>query len=65
MPCTLTGSIEGDLRYSLQCQNKDITELVQLLCSSCKLLEKNKIKMPKKLSKWFEYHKKIDKKSKK
>lgn len=77
MPCTYTGSIEGDRALSAQenaeklsKKNKQqitkLTELTRMLCTACKLLKKNKIKIEDSaLSAWWTNHQIIDKKHKK
>ena len=60
MPCTLTGSREGDLEYWLEASHKEITQIAQLLCKACALLEKEKVKLPKDLKTWWTKHQKID-----
>jgi hypothetical protein len=62
MPCTLTGSREGDLRFYLEESNKKVTEIADMLCKTCKILEDNEIKMPTKIAAWWKKHKEIDKK---
>ena len=73
MPCTLTGSLEGDAAVF---SKEKITELTQLLCGACRLLEENEIDMSKvkavvysygacqerttKLTTWWKSHKKLD-----
>lgn len=63
MPCTYTGSVEGDLRFWLDESDKKITQVAQLLCKACALLEKEKIKLPKDLKTWWIEHQKIDARS--
>lgn len=61
MPCTLTGSIEGDTIHFLQedkrSLNKELLKTTQLLCLVCKTLEKNEADIPDKLMKWWKAHK--------
>lgn len=68
MPCTYTGSIEGDAIYALnQTQEKlgkQITKTTALLCEAVKLLKKNKIALPEDLKAWSKVHSKVDKKGK-
>jgi hypothetical protein len=60
MPCTITGSPEGDrLLYA----NEDILRLTQMLCASLKRLEKNNIPVPKECLQWWNKHKKVDQKN--
>ena len=63
MPCTYTGSVEGDLRYYLSQSREQVTQVAQLLCKACALLEKEKIKLPKDLKTWWIEHQKIDARS--
>lgn len=69
MPCTYTGSIEGDKAYFLEKSNKalggEVTKLTQLLCSLCKHNEANKQTINSKVKYWWEKHKKLDAKRKK
>lgn len=71
MPCTFTGSFEGDKVMSLR---EDLDELTQLLCSIGKTIEKYsdapdhepafmdiKLFSPK-VRKWLKEHKKLDSK---
>lgn len=66
MPCTLTGSLEGDekllLEEELRGQTNTVTKLAQMLCSTCKTLEKNQIEIPKGVRRWWKEHKVQDEK---
>ena len=73
MPCTLTGSFEGDRALIA---GTNVTYLTQLLCGACTLLETNGIDMSTvtveglpnadlvkgapSLDQWWESHKKVD-----
>lgn len=70
MPCTYTGSIEGDRALAA---SETVTRLAQLLCGACRLLEENGISMAgvkteptdftphtTTLYQWWRGHKKID-----
>jgi hypothetical protein len=61
MPCTYSGSIEGD---RLMLTQDLVTELTQLLCSLCKRCEKEKVKLPRRVSIWWKQHKKVDARAK-
>jgi hypothetical protein len=69
MPCTQTGSIEGDRRLAaeetVQEINEENTRLTQMLCQACRIIEDEfgeeySDKMPEVLKEWWEQHKKID-----
>jgi hypothetical protein len=60
MPCTLTGSREGDLEWYLEQRGEEVTKLAQLLCKACTLLDEEKIKLPKNLKTWWKKHQEID-----
>lgn len=63
MPCTMTGSIEGDRSLSVREAQDEASNTTKLLCKACKLLDKSKdttIKMPKDLRAWWNNHQKID-----
>ena len=62
MPCTQTGSIEGDL--ALACE-ENITELAQKLCIMCQLAEDNNLTIPYGVRGWWANHKKLDAKRRK
>lgn len=61
MPCTQTGSLEGDakllLEEELRGQTNTVTKLAQMLCTTCKILEKNQIEIPKGVRNWWKKHK--------
>ena len=77
MPCTLTGSFEGDRALVSE---TNVTYLTQLLCGACTLLEANNIDMggvvveglgnddlvqgAPSLDKWWKDHKKMDRRRK-
>ena len=73
MPCTLTGFIDGDRAVF---SKEAITELTQLLCGACRLLDENQIdisdvhatvwscgacqNVTTHLTEWWARHKKLD-----
>jgi len=61
MPCTFTGSLEGDRALFLR---EDLDKLTSLLCDLCKRLEKKGrsdiIAANPRLTKWWKLHKKFD-----
>jgi hypothetical protein len=59
MPCTMTGSIEGDRALA---HTNTVTELAQLLCEATRVLKKtgHLNKCSDKLKKWHAEHVKID-----
>ena len=66
MPCTYTGSLEGDRALAAQ-KNADhlakqITNLTQLLCKTLTIVEAHDglEYLPKDVNKWWSAHKKID-----
>lgn len=75
MPCTQTGSLEGDhalaLEENIKLINKRNTELTQMLCSVLKIIEKDALDasdlqltdLPKDVQKWWKTHRKIDAKA--
>lgn len=68
MPCTMTGSVEGDraLAYQelSQKHGDTITELTQILCEVVQVFKDCGLKMPPKLQKFAEHHDKVDKRRK-
>ncbi len=69
MPCTQTGSIEGDrilgLTESIKIVNDKNTELTRLLCLACRRIEISGMRFPNGLGKWWKSHLKVDKKKRK
>jgi len=68
MPCTQTGSLDGDRILGLE---EDIEEvqanalkLTQMLCAMCKRCEEYGVPIPKKVSPWWRKHKAQDRKAK-
>ena len=65
MPCTYTGSFEGDealaAKEALEKNRSTLTEVTALLCSACKILEKKKAMTPQ-LRAWYAEHEKVDRK---
>lgn len=71
MPCTITGSFEGDRALFAQEDRdkaqKEAIKVTRLLCKLMKDLESNGINMEhisKDVMKWWKKHKEIDKKRK-
>ena len=66
MPCTFTGSLEGDraLAYQEHADDlaKQITKLTQLLCKTLTIVEAHDglEYLPKDVNKWWVSHKKVD-----
>lgn len=66
MPCTITGSLEGDAAlYAREAADKlraDLLKRTQQLCTACKALEANGIAVPSDdgLDTWWEEHKRSD-----
>jgi hypothetical protein len=72
MPCTLTGSLEGDRAYLAEENRKElekkVSELNNLLCTACQLLEAAGVKLTDHarlygdLGEWWKEHQKVDEK---
>lgn len=61
MPCTVTGSLEGDRALAHSEAQEEATKVTQLLCKLCKIVENSDgLILPRDVSKWWESHKKID-----
>ncbi len=68
MPCTMTGSIEGDRAWSAEVSAEraqaEITKLTQLLCSLCKTVEDDTcVDIPDEVEKWWRAHQEVDRKA--
>lgn len=64
MPCTLTGSLEGDRALDAQEARQQVTKLANLLCQTCLSLESvgELSKLPTPVFRWWQAHKKLDRK---
>lgn len=66
MPCTYTGSLNGDaihfLKQDKEQLSKEVLDLTQMLCLMCKKSEKEGTKIPKRVAKWWKKHKEQDEK---
>lgn len=64
MPCTYTGSLEGDARLATSEANQKLTEVTQMLCALCTHIEENYeddiIGEVPKTNKWWKEHKEVD-----
>ena len=71
MPCTQTGSLEGDRALDADMARSEATRLTQMLCDLCKTFDEtfveeewelllNNMKAGKRLAAWWKSHKKID-----
>lgn len=60
MPCTLTGSIEGDRALSAQEAEAEVTKLARMLCSVMRMLERDGDKLSNEVLSWWKQHKKQD-----
>lgn len=61
MPCTVTGSLEGDAQLAASEVRKEATATTKLLCKACKLLDQfPDMKIPVDLQKWWLKHKDVD-----
>lgn len=68
MPCTQTGSLEGDQIMSLKEELSEATKLTQYLCAVMKILEDINPhfvadSLPTEVVIWWDIHKKIDAKT--
>lgn len=68
MPCTFTGSIEGDRAFFAERDLKEasakLTELTQALCEAVKTLRDNKVALPPKVESFARNHDETDRKRK-
>jgi hypothetical protein len=62
MPCTQTGSLEGDHALAL---SDIVTEQAEMLCKMCQLAEDNNLTIPHGVRGWWTNHKKLDAKRRK
>lgn len=62
MPCTITGSFEGDKALM---ESDRALKLTQLLCAACKRMETTGTPMPTAVKNWWAMHKEQDQKSRK
>lgn len=64
MPCTLTGSLEGDRELSYSEANKNVTKLTDMLCKTLSFVEKMhfnvRINLGPEINRWWVKHKEID-----
>jgi hypothetical protein len=64
MPCTVTGSIEGDRALDAAEARETATKTTQMLCSICEMVEKrgcpSMSRMPADVKAWWVEHKKMD-----
>lgn len=67
MPCTITGSLDGDRIYALEQDREklreEILDLTQMLCAVCKRCEKEGAPIPKRVKAWWKKHKAQDEKA--
>lgn len=67
MPCTRTGSLEGDRILSLQEDREalqaEALKLTQMLCAVCRRCEEQGVPVPKIAAAWWRKHKKQDQRS--
>lgn len=65
MPCTLTGSQDGDALYYAQqdkrAAQKELLKATQMLCLACKTMESQNVEIPDKIKEWWKVHKYQDK----
>lgn len=63
MPCTYTGSIEGDRAMAAAEKAEKLTEVTAMLCEACKLLDRKQYthELSQKTINWWYEHKKLDK----
>jgi hypothetical protein len=60
MPCYVTGSAEGDANLRAENARNLATELTDLLCETCKYMDKTGVPLPNRTAKWWSKHQKID-----
>jgi hypothetical protein len=67
MPCTYTGSLEGDARLAADEARTALTNVTAMLCSVCQKAEKagRPDLLSPKVASWWKKHKKVDEKRKK
>jgi hypothetical protein len=76
MPCTITGTLEGDrelfaneeiagLEKSLKKSQAERLKLTQMLCAMCKMRDDGIWEMPPKVREWWTKHQKQDKRNRK
>lgn len=64
MPCTRTGSLDGDrilsLEEDIESVQKEALALTQMLCAVCKRCEDQSVPIPKRAAAWWRKHKAQD-----
>lgn len=62
MPCTYTGSLEGDARLAAETSGRKLTEVTNMLCLTLREFEKFEEfeNLPAHVRKWWREHKKLD-----
>jgi hypothetical protein len=61
MPCTLTGSIEGDRALGAEEAEAQVTKLARMLCSVMRILEEDgRRPLSREVLNWWKQHKKQD-----
>jgi hypothetical protein len=62
MPCTITGSFEGDARLAAAEANEEATRATQIACEAMRLLKRHSllVAMSDASLEWFSHHEKID-----
>lgn len=61
MPCTMTGSEEGDRQLYRSELEKKIAAMNMALCAACGVIENGGLKIPPEIAAWWEAHKAKDK----